>query len=111
MDLKAATYQFDSFSLEFVAIALLNKGKVTEDVDNRMAIINHDFQHNKQKLAKYNLEDCRLVSELFEHTRLLDYLRLRSQITGLELDRMGGSVQGIHQFVFATNASIRVCSA
>ena len=91
--LKAATYQFDSFSLEFVARALLNKGKVTEDVDNRMAIINHDFQHNKQKLARYNLEDCRLVSELFEHTRLLDYLRLRSQITGLELDRMGGSVQ------------------
>ena len=91
--LKSATYQFDSFSLEFVAQALLNKGKATEDVDNRMAIINHDFQHNKQKLAKYNLEDCRLVSEIFEHTRLLDYLRLRSQITGLELDRMGGSVQ------------------
>ncbi len=91
--LKAATYQFDSFSLEFVAQALLNKGKATEDVDNRMAIINDDFLHNKQKLARYNLEDCRLVSEIFDHTRLLDYLRLRSQITGLELDRMGGSVQ------------------
>lgn len=91
--LKAATYQFDSFSLEFVAQALLNKGKATEDVDNRMAAITHDFHHNKQKLARYNLEDCRLVSEIFEHTRLLDYLRLRSQITGLELDRMGGSVQ------------------
>ena len=91
--LKAATYQFDSFSLEFVAQALLKKGKATEDVDNRMAIINHDFLHNKQKLARYNLEDCRLVSGIFQHTRLLDYLRLRSQITGLELDRMGGSVQ------------------
>ena len=90
--LKAATYQFDSFSLEFVARALLNKGKATEDVDNRMAIITHDFHHNKVKLARYNLEDCRLVEEVFNHTRLLDYLRLRSQLTGLELDRMGGSV-------------------
>ncbi|MGI9278247.1 MAG: DNA polymerase II [Endozoicomonas sp.] len=91
--LKAATYHFDSFSLEFVAQTLLGKGKATEDVDNRMAIINHDFRHNKEKLARYNLEDCRLVEEIFEHTNILDYLRLRSHLTGLELDRMGGSVQ------------------
>ncbi|MGI9274031.1 MAG: DNA polymerase II [Endozoicomonas sp.] len=90
--LKAATYQFDSFSLESVARTLLNKGKATEDVDNRMAIITRDFHHNKVKLARYNLEDCCLVEEIFSHTRLLDYLRLRSQLTGLELDRMGGSV-------------------
>lgn len=91
--LKAATYQFDSFSLEFVAQTLLGKGKATEDVDNRMAIINHDFHHNKEKLARYNLQDCRLVAEIFQHTNILDYLRLRSHLTGLELDRMGGSVQ------------------
>ncbi|WP_245662955.1 DNA polymerase II [Endozoicomonas arenosclerae] len=91
--LKAATYQFDSFSLESVAQALLGRGKATEDVDNRMAIINHDFRHNKEKLARYNLEDCRLVEAIFEHTNILDYLRLRSHLTGLELDRMGGSVQ------------------
>ena len=90
--LKSATYQFDSFSLESVARTLLGKGKATEDVDNRMAVIAHDFIYNKIKLAKYNLEDCRLVEEVFNHTRLLDYLRLRSQLTGLELDRIGGSV-------------------
>ncbi|CAM3627060.1 DNA polymerase II [Parendozoicomonas haliclonae] len=90
--LRAATWHFDSFSLEFVARTLLGKGKDTEDVDNRMAIITHDFHHNKEKLARYNLEDCRLVQEVFDHTRLLDYLRLRSQLTGLELDRLGGSV-------------------
>ncbi len=91
--LKSATWQFESFSLEFVAQALLGKGKATEDVDNRMTAITHDFHYNKQKLAHYNLEDCRLVWEIFEQTRLLDYLRLRSQLTGLELDRQGGSVQ------------------
>ncbi|MCL6271411.1 DNA polymerase II [Sansalvadorimonas sp. 2012CJ34-2] len=90
--LKSATWQFDSFSLEFVSQSLLGRGKDTEDVENRMAAINHDFRYNKPKLARYNLEDCKLVWEIFEKTRLLDYLRLRGQLTGLELDRQGGSV-------------------
>ncbi|MDX1269753.1 MAG: DNA polymerase II, partial [Oceanisphaera sp.] len=48
-------------------------------------------------LAAYNLEDCRLVWDIFEQTRLLDFLRLRSQLTGLELDRVGGSVAAFTQ--------------
>lgn len=90
--LKTATYQFDSFSLEAVAQTLLAKGKDTEDVDNRLAQIEHDFKHDKVKLAKYNLQDCALVLEIFAFTKVLDFLTLRSQLTGLELDRMGGSV-------------------
>jgi DNA polymerase-2 len=90
--LKTATYQFDSFSLENVAQTLLGKGKKTEDVDDRLAQIEHDFQHNKVKLAEYNLQDCQLVLDIFAHTKVLDFLTLRSQLTGLELDRMGGSV-------------------
>lgn len=90
--LKTATYQFDSFSLEFVAQALLNKGKKTADVDNRLEAITRDFLNNKIALAEYNLQDCQLVLEIFSHTKLLNFLILRSQLTGLELDRMGGSV-------------------
>lgn len=90
--LKTATYHFDSFSLENVAQTLLGKGKQSEDVDNRLQVIQHDFLHNKVKLARYNLQDCILVLEIFKHTKLLDFLTLRSQLTGLELDRAGGSV-------------------
>jgi DNA polymerase-2 len=90
--LRTATYQFDSFSLENVAQTLLGQGKKTEDVDDRLAQIVHDFTHNKVKLAEYNLQDCQLVLAIFEHTKVLDFLTLRSQLTGLELDRMGGSV-------------------
>lgn len=90
--LKTATYQFDSFSLENVAQTLLGKGKKTENVDDRLAQIEYDFKHNKTKLAKYNLQDCQLVLDIFAHTKVLDFLTLRSQLTGLELDRMGGSV-------------------
>lgn len=90
--LKTATYQFDSFSLENVAQTLLGKGKHTEDVNDRLAQIVYDFEHNKVKLAHYNLQDCQLVLDIFEHTKVLEFLTLRSQLTGLELDRMGGSV-------------------
>ncbi|AEY01445.1 DNA polymerase II [Oceanimonas sp. GK1] len=95
--LKTACYAFDSFSLESVAQALLGRGKQTEDVANRLASIMHDFRVNKPKLAAYNLEDCRLVWDIFTHTRVLDFLRLRSQLTGLELDRIGGSVAAFVQ--------------
>ncbi|WP_417606444.1 DNA polymerase II [Oceanimonas baumannii] len=95
--LKTACYQFDSFSLESVAQSLLGRGKQTEDVANRLAAIMYDFRHNKPKLAAYNLEDCRLVWDIFAHTRVLDFLRLRSQLTGLELDRSGGSVAAFVQ--------------
>ena len=90
--LKTATYSFDSFSLENVAQHLLGKGKKTDNVEDRLGEIMHDFEHNKVKLAHYNLQDCELVLDIFEHTRVLDFLTLRSQLTGLELDRMGGSV-------------------
>ncbi len=91
--LKSATWSFPSFSLEHVSRALLARGKkVDQDVDDRLAEIQHNFLHNKPALAAYNLEDCRLVLDIFKHTGIMDYLILRSQITGLELDRAGGSV-------------------
>jgi DNA polymerase-2 len=90
--LKTATYQFDSFSLEFVSQQLLGKGKKTDNVDDRLAEIAYDFIHNKVKLAEYNLQDCDLVLDIFAYTKVLDFLILRSQLTGLELDRAGGSV-------------------
>ncbi|MFT4635670.1 MAG: DNA polymerase-2 [Arenicella sp.] len=91
--LKSATWTFPSFSLENVAQRLLGRGKkVEQGVDDRVAEIVHNFHHDKAALAAYNLEDCRLVLDIFEHTKIIDYLILRSKITGLELDRAGGSV-------------------
>ena len=91
--LRSATWRFPSFSLENVARTLLDRGKKVEpDVDDRFAEIEYNFLNNKPALAAYNLEDCRLVLDIFEHTQIIEYLVLRSQITGLELDRSGGSV-------------------
>ncbi len=54
--------------------------------------ITDNFLHNKQALAAYNLEDCRLVWLIFEKTQLLEFAQLRAQLTGLAIDRIGGSV-------------------
>jgi len=90
--LKTATYSFPSFSLDNVANTLLGIGKKVEDADNRIDEINHNFNHNKPALAAYNLEDCRLVALIFEKTDLLAFAMLRAQLTGLAIDRIGGSV-------------------
>ena len=90
--LKAEAYSFPSFSLEAMGQHFLGRGKATDDVDHRLEAITHDFKNNKVKLAEYNLQDCVLVWEIFEKTKLMDYLVFRSQLTGLELDRAGGSV-------------------
>ncbi|GLX76739.1 DNA polymerase [Thalassotalea insulae] len=90
--LKTATYNFPSFSLDYVATELLARGKKVEDVDNRVQEITDNFHHDKLALAAYNLEDCRLVTQIFEKTQLLEFAMLRAQLTGLTLDRIGGSV-------------------
>ncbi len=91
--LKTGMYQMPSFSLEQVSQTLLGRGKKVEgSVEDRLAEIKHNFLHDKPKLAAYNLEDCQLVIDIFAKTKILDFLQFRSQITGLELDRQGGSV-------------------
>ncbi|WP_443216373.1 DNA polymerase II [Salinivibrio sp. PR919] len=90
--LKTATYGFRSWALESVAQTLLGEGKAIDDPHDRMASINRMFHHDKVALATYNLQDCRLVNRIFAHTHLLDFMIERSRLTGVELDRVGGSV-------------------
>lgn len=90
--LKTATYSFASFSLDHVASSVLGTGKKVDDVENRVEEITHNFHHDKLSLAAYNLEDCRLVSAIFEQCQLLEFAMLRAQLTGLTINRVGGSV-------------------
>lgn len=90
--LKTATYHFRSWSLESVSQELLGEGKEIHNVHDRMDEINRMYRSNKPSLAKYNLQDCVLVNKIFDHTHLLDFAIERSRLTGVELDRVGGSV-------------------
>ncbi len=89
--LRTATWQFDSFVLDDVADQLLGEGKLLHG-DERGGDIERLFVEDKQSLAAYNLKDCELVWRIFEHTDLFNFLVERSRMTGLLMDRMGGSV-------------------
>lgn len=90
--LRSATWSFSSFSLENVAQSLLGEGKAIDNPYQRMASINRMFAQDKPSLARYNLKDCELVTRIFEKTELLPFLLERASVTGLPVDRSGGSV-------------------
>jgi DNA polymerase II len=94
--LRQAQYQFESFALDNVAEELLGRHKLISGEAKVYASYDHEieylFDHDKPALAAYNLEDCVLVADIFEHTELMDFAIQRSSLTGLLLDRMGGSV-------------------
>ncbi|WP_428034787.1 DNA polymerase II [Amphritea sp.] len=93
--LKGATWQFESFSLEYVSNQLLERGKLLghqqDEGINRGEEIQQVYREDPRRLAEYNLEDCKLVWDIFEHAQLLHYLIERSRLTGLPLDKVGGS--------------------
>lgn len=104
--LKSATYSFPSFSLENVGNRLLGRGKLIhdpqmngqqnkEDVHDplfKAKEIRRQFKEDKKSLAAYNLEDCQLVWDIFEKVDLVNFAIERARLTGLEMDRIGGSV-------------------
>lgn len=90
--LRSATWSFPSFSLENVARTLLGDGKAISTPYQRMDEINRMFAEDKPALARYNLKDCELVTRIFAHTRLLEFLLERASVMGLAADRSGGSV-------------------
>jgi len=90
--LKSATYNFESFSLEFVSRQLLKTGKLIHNPDDRAEDILQLFRENKPALAQYNLQDCILVWDIFQKTNLIQFAIERARLTGLPMDKVGGSV-------------------
>ena len=90
--LRAAFWTFESFSLEFVAQELLGRGKLINESQDKVAEILDLYANNPQELIDYNVLDCQLVEDIFDKTNLIDFVVQRSQLTGLALGRIGGSV-------------------
>lgn len=89
--LKAANYRYESYSLQNISQELLCESKLITG-SNRGDDITELFKTDKLALAEYNLRDCELVWKIFIRQELLDFALERSQLTGLLLDRIGGSV-------------------
>lgn len=90
--LRGAFYSFENFKLDTVASELLGVGKdISESGMSKVAEIERRFREDKEALAKYNLLDCILVSDIFKKTDLIKLCITRSTISGMVIDRLGSS--------------------
>ena len=90
--LKSATYNFESFALDHVAHTVLGKRKLIEKTANKADEILRLYHEDTNAFVKYNLEDCVLVWDIFKQTKLIEFATERARLTGLPLDKVGGSV-------------------
>jgi DNA polymerase-2 len=90
--LRSATHSFERFTLEHVARELLGRGKAIAETGDKLAEIRRMHAEQVDLLAAYNLEDCRLVLDIFAAADLLGFAMERARLTGLPMDRQGGSV-------------------
>lgn len=84
--IKLQDYKLDTASQKFLGETKLigpkNKGEEIEEA----------FKRNPQKLADYNLKDSKMVLEILEKTGVLRLTIKRSLLTGIQLDRVKGSI-------------------
>ncbi len=90
--LKSATHRFERYTLGHVSRELLGRGKRIAHTSDPMAEIRRMHAEDPDALAAYNLEDCRLVLDIFAATDLVSFAMERARLTGLAMDRQGGSV-------------------
>ncbi|RPJ78556.1 MAG: DNA polymerase II, partial [Alphaproteobacteria bacterium] len=98
--LKTNFFSFESYKLNNVAKIILGEGKdIDEDETyDKWEEIERRFREDKISLARYNVKDAQLVLDIFEKTKLLDLLLNRSLISGLLLERVGGSTAAFDHF-------------
>lgn len=91
--LRGAFWSFESFALDYVAEHLLGRKKLisSDGANDKLAEIRRQYREDPIALAEYNLEDCRLVADIFKKTDMLNFSIQRAKMTGLAIDRQGGS--------------------
>ncbi len=90
--LKNASWVLERYTLDFVGRTLLGRGKLRAEGVDALTEIRRMHREDPEALAAYNLEDARLALDLFEKADLVGFSIARAKLTGLPLDRQGGSV-------------------
>ncbi len=90
--LRNASWSMERYTLDAVAKTLLGRGKLRADGVDALGEIRRMYRDDPAALAAYNLEDARLALEIFEKADLVGFSVARAKLTGLPLDRQGGSV-------------------
>jgi len=88
---RGAFLRYDSYSLDFVARAVLGEGK-TMTGESRVEAILEAFRSDRERLVDYNRNDARLVLDILERLRLVDLAVERSLLTGMPPNRVAASI-------------------
>ena len=97
--LRGASIRFSDWRLDTVAHKILGRGKSIPDIGkDKVAEIERRFREDKEALARYNLDDAILVTEIFEKTGILKLMATRSLITGLPPNQIYRSVAAFEYF-------------
>jgi DNA polymerase-2 len=98
--LKSNFFSYESYKLNNVAKIILGEGKdIDEDeTHDKWEEIERRFREDKVSLARYNLKDAQLVNDIYDKIKLIDLLLNRSLISGLLLERVGGSTASFDHF-------------
>jgi DNA polymerase II len=103
--LRSSFVRLESYSLDAAAREILGKSK-TVSGPRRAAEILAMFKQDRARLVEYNLNDSRLVLEIFDKLRLIDLSVERSRLTGMSLDRVGASIASF-DFLYLGELSAR----
>ncbi|MGH1362867.1 MAG: DNA polymerase II, partial [Calditrichia bacterium] len=97
--LRASFYNFEDFRLSTVAHELIGEEKLIGADTDRVAEIERLFKTDKLALARYNIQDCRLVTRIFDAVDLLPLYARRSQISGMLPGEIGRSVAAFDHYM------------
>ncbi|MBC8500639.1 MAG: DNA polymerase II [Nanoarchaeota archaeon] len=89
--LKISFVKLVNYKLDTAAEEILREKKLI-GYKNKGAEIEEAFKKNPQKLVDYNLKDSKLVTGIIEKTGVLGLTIQRSLLTGIQLDRVKGSI-------------------
>ncbi len=93
--LRMSFVDLDSYKLEDAAQQILKEGKLISYSEGKGEEIDRLFREDKKKLAKYNLNDARLVSEILKKIKAIEMTIERSLLTGMPLDRVNASIASL----------------
>jgi DNA polymerase-2 len=97
--MRAAFYSFENFKLQTVASEILGASKDIEATGmDKVEEIERRFREDKESLAKYNLLDCELVSDIYKKTGLIELITTRVALSGMLMDRIGVSTAAFDHF-------------
>ena len=91
--LRGAFVRMDDYSLDAVARKVLGEGKaLAGDAHGRVEEILDNYANDLSAFARYARTDARLALSIAERLDLINLAVARSQLTGMPLDRVAGSI-------------------